>query len=509
VYAYYTRYFNSVWTNTLDYHFNILKNGDLYMNAQVGYESQSSKGYLTSTQARGLPLNPLLNVAAVGATPQTASATISEYTFISEFSSANLNFKDRYVVSGSYRRDGSSRFGVNNKYGNFWSIGGSWNISNESFMENVHVIDQFKLRASYGVNGNAGIGNYDWFPGYGFGNNYNNSPGSAPNNVGNLDLTWELNKPFNFGIDLSILKNRLNISADYYTRKSTDLLLGVPLSRTSGFASANRNIGSLENKGFELAINAVPVQGKDFNWTIDFNFANNKNRIISLPGGKDIANGSFLIRQGYDIQSFYARVYSGADPANGDPLWFLDSTNKTTTNNYSLAQRIMYGSASPKYFGSFTNSLRFKGFSVEAQLYYSFGNYVQDPWAIYYLGAGFGPTFNKVARVMDRWQKPGDVTDVPKYIYNGNKSFNSFSTFYLAKGDFIRLRNIQIGFDLPKGLLSKANIGSAFFYIRGTNLWTWVKDDKLPFDPEQGVASQSNLDVFIPKTVTFGLNLSF
>ena len=149
------------------------------------------------------------------------------------------------------------------------------------------------------------------------------------------------------------------------------------------------------------------------------------------------------------------------------------------------------------------------GVTLDAQLVYSFGNLIQDPWAGYYTGAGFGATFNKVRRVLDRWQKPGDVTDVPKYVYGGNKSFQNGSTFYTVEGDYIRLRNLQLGYQLPQSINNKLKISNAFFYVRGTNLWTWVKDDNLPFDPEQGIVSQSNLDVFIPKTITFGVNLGF
>jgi hypothetical protein len=169
----------------------------------------------------------------------------------------------------------------------------------------------------------------------------------------------------------------------------------------------------------------------------------------------------------------------------------------------------MFASASPKYFGSVTNTLNYRGFTVQAQLYYSFGNYVYDQWGAYYEGAGFGATFNKVQRVLERWQKPGDVTTMPKYIANGNKSFQSFSTYWLRKGDFVRLRNLQVGYDVPKKLLSRLKLGSLFFYVRGTNLWTWVGDKNLPWDPEEGVASTSNLDVYIPKTMTVGLNLGF
>jgi TonB-linked SusC/RagA family outer membrane protein len=509
-FSYYTRYYNYVWTNTLDLNQNITKNGDLGLNAQVGYESQKSSGYFSSLQNQDFPPTLLLTYPSIGARPTTAQATISEYTFVSTFASANLNFQNKYIISGSFRRDGSSRFGPKNRYGNFWSVGASWNIDQEDFMKDVDFISQLKLRSSYGVNGNAGIGNYDAPPLYGYGANYNQSPGSAPTNVGDSSLTWELNKPFNVGIDLSILKNRINLSAEYYTRKSEDLLLDVPLSRTTGFATATRNIGSMENKGVEITLNATPVLTKNFNWNIDFNFAYNKNEITSLPGGSDIPNGNFIIRQGSSFRTYFLREYAGVDPANGDPLWYTDATHAATTNIYPPASaRTTLGNALPKYFGGFTNNFTFKGFTLEAQFYYNFGNYVYDTWGGYYLGSGFGATFNKVSRVLDRWQKPGDVTDIPKYIYNGNKNFQSGSTFWLNQGDFVRLRNLQVGYSVPKNLLSKIKLTNAFVYVRGTNLWTWVKDDNLPFDPEQGSTSATNLNVFIPKTITAGLNLSF
>ena len=507
-----TRYFNYTWTNTLALHQNILKNGDAYFNLKIGYENQKSQGYLTRLQNTGFPLTLALQYPSSAATPKTANGTISDYTFVSQFSTADFSYKDKYVVSGSFRRDGSSRFSPNHKYGNFWSVGATWNADKEVFIEKLAWISQLKFRASYGKVGNAAIGNYDYFPGYGFGANYNSTPGSFPNNVGNSELTWENNKPFDIGMDISVLKNRATFTIDYYNRKSTDLLLDRPLSPTSGFLSVRKNIGALENKGIELSLNVIPVQTKDFTWTINANYAHNTNKVTSLPDGNDVpspVSGIFLIRQGYDVQSFYSRVYDKADPVNGDPLWFLDSSKGSTTNVYANAQRVIYGSASPKYFGSVTNSFNFKGFSLQAQFYYSAGNYVQTGFESFFVGAGANPTFNKVARVLDRWQKPGDLTDIPKYIYGGNKSFQSFSSFYLNNGDYIRLRNLQLGYTVPQSLIKKRDISNLFFYVRGTNLFTWVKDPNLPFDPEQGINSQSNLNVFVPRTITFGLNLGF
>ena len=510
-FSYYTRYYNWVWTNTLDLQQNITRGGDLSLNAQIGYEAQKSSAYFNSVRSDQFPPTILLNYPASGATPITASATISEYSFASQFASAAVNYKNRYVISGSFRRDGSSKFSASNKFGNFYSIGATWNIDREKFMENVKFITQFKLRSSYGVNGsNTAIGNYDALPAYGYGNNYNQLPGSAPSNVGNPSLTWELNKPFNVGMDVSILKNRVSFTAEYYTRTTSDLLIGVPISRTSGFNTITKNIGSMKNEGVELSINTTPVLARNFKWDLDFNFANNKNTVLSLPDGNDIVNGLFLSRPGVALNSFFVREWAGVDPANGDPTWYADNTHGATTNAYpGVAARVISGNAQPKYFGSLTNTITFKNFTLSAQLYYNYGNYVYDNWGSYYLGSGFGATFNKVARQLDRWTTPGQVTDIPKYVYGGNKNFQNSSTFYLQKGDFVRLREVQLGYNLPKNLLTKAGLASANFYVRGTNLWTWVKDKNLSFDPEQGTNSTSNLNVFIPKTVTVGLTVGF
>ena len=510
VFNFYTRYYNYTFTNSLNYRQNINKSGDFYANLKVGYESQLSKGYFNSLQGTGFPLTLSLQQAASTATPRTASATISNYSFLSQFGLLDLNYKDKYILSGSFRRDGSSRFGPNNQYGNFYSVGASWNVDREEFLADSRIINQLKLRASYGKSGNAAIGNYDYFPGYGFGANYNSTPGSFPNNVGNLDLTWEENRPLDLGIDLGFFKNRINISADVYKRKSSKLLLDAPLSPTSGFGSVRKNVGALENKGLELTVNLIPVTTKDFTWEVSFNYSTNQNRVTSLPNGnKDIIAGLNIYRVGQDVQSYFLRNYAGADPATGDPLWYTDSTKTKTQNIYSSAQRLVTHTAAAKYFGGLTNTFKYKGFSLEAQLYYSGGNYSFDNFNSFYLGAGAFPTFNKSSRILERWQKPGDVTDIPKYIYGGNKSFQSASSFYLNNANYIRLRNLQLGYNLPSQLATKIRLNSAFFYVRGTNLFTFIKDKNQPFDPEQGSGSFSNLTEFIPRTVSVGINLGF
>jgi TonB-linked SusC/RagA family outer membrane protein len=506
----YTRYTNYTSTTLLGYTRGFFKD-DVTFKIKGGYEAQKSKGYFTNVQSQGFPPTAALIVAAVGATPIAASQDASDYSFVSALSDASVNYKNKYVVSGSFRRDGSSRFGANNRYGNFWSVGGAWNLDKENFIYNIKQIDQLKLRGSYGVNGNAEIGNYIARALYGYGANYNQQPGSAPSTIGNSDLTWELNKTFDIGVDIAGLKNRVALSVDYYEKETSQLLLNEPLSLTSGFGSILNNVGTMVNKGVEVQLEVTPVVYRDFRWDINMNYTRNRNKVTALSNNNaDILDGIYIRRVGYDFQTIYVREYAGVDPANGDPLWYLDETKKTTTNVYANAARTAnFGSATPKYFGSVTNTFSFKGFSLEAQFYYNVGNYVRDAWGGFYLGSGANGTFNKVVRQLDAWQKPGDVTDIPKYVYGGNKLAQSFSTFYLAKGDYIRLRNLQVRFDFPEEATRKLNLSSASFYVRGTNLWTWVKDKNLSFDPEQGIGSQTNLEVFIPKSVTVGVNIGF
>jgi len=528
-YAYYTRYFNWTWTNLAEYRLNLNSAQDFYLDVKAGYEAQKSKGYFISAYGEGFPNTTELTSLVVAATPKTASQTGSDYSFTSLISSAFASYKGKYTLSGSFRRDASSRFGVNNRYGNFYSVGASWNLDQENFIKNIPAISSLKLRASYGVNGNANIGNYQWRATYGYGSavslnvngttsnynlNYNAATGSAPNSVGNNNLTWELNKPFNVGIDGSFLDSRLNVIVDYYTRTTSQLLLNVPLSRTSGFSSILDNVGAMVNKGWEFTVNASPLKGP-FSWNLNFNIALNKNYIKTLYNGLDILDGSFIRRQGDNFQTFYLREWAGVDSRNGNPLWYLNtknadgSINHDTTSNYNAAQRVTYKTASPSALGGFGTTFSYKGITLDGQFSYSFGNYVQDTWALYYFGDGFNGQFNKVERQLDRWQKPGDVTDVPRYVFGGNKNSYQASTRYLYRGDFIRLRTVTLSYDVPQPIINKIKLTQARVYVRGTNLFTKKFDKNLPFDPELGVAGQSNLNVFISKIFTAGINIGF
>lgn len=505
-YFFYTKIFNWVFTNQLDFRQPLFgADSDIYLDAKLGYEAQQSKEIEFDSYKEGFPPTTELNYPTVGATPVYFEGTGSDYTFASVFSALTFNYKNKYVLTGSFRRDGSSRFGINNRYGNFWSVGAAWNLHLERFMENVNFISTAKLRTSYGVNGNGDLENYSWRPLFAYGANYNGQPGGSFSNIGNIDLTWELNKPFDIGLELGFLNNRLNLVVDYYKRVTSDLLLERPLSRVTGFEEILQNVGAMQNAGVEITIDGVPVTTRDFTWNTSFNIAFNKNKITELPGG-EFADGAYYRKEGYDYQSWYTRLWAGVDPDNGDPLWYSDETKSATTNDYGAAQRVIYGTATPKYFGSFNNTFRYRGFALDLQFYFSMGNYVRDAWGTYAYD-GFNPTSNKYKRNLERWQKPGQITDVPRYEYGLQNFSSQFSTRLLYKGDFIRLRNITLSYSLPRKVLQKAGLGVTTFYVRGFNLLTKTFDDRLTFDPENGITSTSNLNIPINKTVTFGLTV--
>ena len=509
-FASYRRLTDYTWSNFADYKHTI--SDDLYFDLKLGYEAQLTKNYLMQAGGQGFPLNLDLNYLASAATPTTAYTLPIQATTNSIFSTGDVSWKNKYILSASFRRDGSSVFGSEHRWGNFYSVGGTWNISQEDFMENVSFISFLKLRGSYGENGNSnGFGYYTALPTYGYGANYTGLPGSSPTNVGNENLTWEKNAIANIGLDFGLFKDRLSGTVEFYNRKTSNLLLGVPLSPTSGSASQNQNVGAMTNKGIEITVNARPLKLKDFTWDISVNFTHNTNKVTELYLGKPLSPVSFQqVAVGHDAQSFYLRQWAGVDPANGDPLWYIDSSRSKTTNVYSTAQLVLNGQADPKYFGSVTNTFNYKGFSLSFQFYYNFGNDIYDIWDRYMNSDGlYLGSFNQLSDQLNSWKNPGDVTDVPKIVYGGNKSSYNHSTRYLYKGDYIRLRDAQLSYSLPRSVISKAHITNLTFYVRGTNLATFGQDKKLPFDPEAGAIAQSNFDVFIPKTLSGGVKIGF
>jgi len=507
----FTRNFLWDWYNQFDYHLEINRDKRFYVDFKLGQEAIRNAQYQQFGEVNSFPPRSDLYLSANAATSTFGKSYANDYSFAAYYSNANFSYDNKYSLYASFRRDASSRFGINSLWGNFASIGAAWTISNENFLKNSKFISNLKLRASYGNNGNAEIGNYIWRPTYSFGYNYNGVSGGTFDNIGNVDLTWEKNKQADIGIDLGLFKNRLNITADYYKRTTQGSLLNQQISRTTGFRSFINNAGNMENKGIELTINAIPVQTKNFTWEINFNISHNTNRVTSLPGG-DQLNGNYMLRVGQDFYSFYTRSWAGVDPDTGSPMWYTDSTRTSKTTSYAAAKQFIVGkSASPKYFGALGNTFTYRNFTFSFDFYYNYGNYFQEAYSRFFLDGSF-PTRGRYTLNLQRWQKKGDITNVPKYIYGDatNSAIGSGSDRLLFKGDYIRLRNVQIGYSLSnKTVLGKLHINALNFYVRGTNLWRKLYDDNLLSDPEQGITGVNNQQVLPSKSFTVGLNVTF
>ena len=507
----YTRFFRWTWTNMLDYHFNLVRDGSLAMNVKAGYQAEESKDYFSRGEVQGMPPSPTLTVPSNGVTPYLVQGYNQGNSLTSEFGVADITFKEKYVLSGSFRRDGSSRFGIENRYGQFWSVGGTWNGYKEKIMERLDWISLLKLRVSYGVTGNAGIPDYASQQTYSYGssNNYNGMGGSFPNAVGNPVLAWEANKQFDLGADLGFWKNRLTVTFDFYSRQANRLLMSQPTSQTTGFTGYINNVGSVRNRGIELVVSGTPVVAGDFKWDLGFNFSRNNNKVLTLVNGNDLVQNNKIIRVGMELNTFYLRQWAGVNPANGSPLWYKDAGMKETTTSYNSAALVAKYSSVPKAFGGVTTAFTYKGFSLSGMLYYNFGNYIQDYWGRITESDGAVPSYNHLASQLKAWSKPGDITNIPVNIYNNANNSARMSSRFLYKGDYVRLKEITLSYVFPKATLAAMKIQGLKIYLQGMNLLTWVKDKNLPYDPEQGLQGQTDYNLAVPRIFTGGINLQF
>ena len=495
---------NWIGTQTLNYNTTLGSNHNI--NALVGYEANQSGTRSVSAAAIGYP-NPALRTLNNAANPDFVQSTLSEFSFNSIFGRASYNYKDKYFVSGSVRRDGSSRFGEENRYGTFWSAGVSWRADQEPFLANLGWVNDFKIRASYGITGNAGIGNYESIPTFSFsGIDYDGQPGGVPGNIGNTELTWEQSKVFNIGLDFGFA-NRITGIIEYFNRESDNLLLDVPISRTTGFGSLTQNFGAMENRGLELTLNVDVIASNSFTWTVGGNVTFLQNEITKL--NEEFISGTKIRREGEDFQAYYLYEWAGVDPSNGDPLWYTDETMTETTNNPSQAERFLTGkTATPSSFGGVNTVLSWKGITVDAQFVFSYDLWLYDATAWVLQGDGRFTPRSQTNLVLNRWQNPGDVTDVPRFAWGNTSSSNlQNSTRWLHDGTHIRLRNLTVSYNLPTSLVSKIGLRSLRVYGRGINLWTWTRDEDLYLDPEAAFSGVINSPIPNLKTISGGIDI--
>ncbi|WP_299754146.1 TonB-dependent receptor [uncultured Pontibacter sp.] len=505
------------------------------VSAVLGTSRENNDIKSSYVTGQGFPGEQFRYVASA-ARVNDGSSSLTESVLISYFGRLNYSFQDKYLLGVNFRADGSSRFGENNRYGYFPSVSAGWRLIEEGFMSDIGLLSELKLRGSYGVTGNQEIGNFS-YQALVTGANYQDLPGIALTQIPNPDLKWESTSQFNVGADIGFLNNRINLALDYYIKKTDDLLFSRPVATQNGFASYQSNIGATENKGFELALNTVNIDGgKDgFNWTSDFNISFNRNKVTELYEGQDIFYGfggnSLVLREGEPIGTFYgfqtdgvystmaeipdSRLQQGAQAGdvnfrdisgpNGQPDGLITDDDLT-----------IIGNAQPDYVGGFTNTLAYRNFDLSVFLQFSVGNQIANPAHQYqqHLGNDFLDD-NMLSLVSDRWQQEGDVTDVPRAtVFDPNNNNRSNSSRFIYDGSYTRVKNVVLGYTIPTSLTERIKLRSLRVYAQAQNLFTFT--DYPGFDPEVNFAGTSNTTLGVDfytfpqaRTITFGVNVGF
>jgi len=490
---------------------------DQTLDATVGMNYQYNDYNYAYASGSGFPNDSFQRLTSA-ANKLDATTNGSEYSFLSYFARANYTMRDRYLASFSARVDGSSRFGADNRYGFFPAASIGWIVTEESFAQAFNqYVPYFKLRLSRGITGNAAISNFGSLGLWG-GGSYGGQSAINPSQIPNPNLTWETTVQTDFGFDFGLLNNRITGEFDYYVKNTSDLLLSVQIPATSGFNTSLRNVGDMENKGWELGINTFNFTG-DFRWTTNFNIARNDNKVVNLDG--QVLTGGIISRalEGQPLGVFFAPVFAGVDPANGNALFniYTDGDCKevsSTTTVYNSATNCVIGNPNPKFIGGIGNNFSYKGFELNVLLQFVNGNdaYIggHGRWS---RGNGIFED-NSTRDQLNSWTPTNTNTNIPEARYtlaNGNQH----SSRYISDASYMRLKNVTLGYTVPRSRLAGTGFTKMRLYATGVNLLTWTKYKG--WDPEMNtdyLASNISLgtDFYTApqaKTFTFGIDVGF
>lgn len=491
--------------------------GNLDISATLGgsfEETTRTSQFTTGQQFPSDDLQTLDNAVII----TNGGSNKTKYNFLSYFARSRFDIANKYAITLSIRRDGSSRFGKDSQFGWFPAASAAWTVSNERFLSNSQLLSTLKIRGSWGITGNAEIGNFASQNLYAL-TSYDRRIGVSPIQLGDPELKWERTKQYDLGVDYGLFNNFLTGEIDYYKKTTNDLLFNQPVPGTSGFTSIIRNVGEMTNEGIEASITANLFSESDFIWNVTALFTKNQNTITSLPSG-DIIDGVNILREKEALSSFYLYEYAGVDPDNGDALYFINTLNddgtlnKETTNDVSQAKRIVIGNPFPEYQIGFNSTMKVKNFDFAFILQGEFGASVFDQAGKFTSGnAQFFD--NQTVDQLNRWQNPGDITDVPQARLN-DENGQADSTRYLEDADFIRLRNLTFGYTIDPSLSDKFYLDKVRFYFSGLNLFTLTDYDgydpqsTADFNGNSGVRSGVSFYSAPPaKTYTFGVNIEF
>ncbi|MBF6627251.1 MAG: TonB-dependent receptor [Proteiniphilum sp.] len=495
--------FNQVlnWNRTFDLH---------SFDLMFGHEFYSYKFNHLSASKTGFPF-PEIYELAPGSSIADATSYENNETLDSYFSRLNYDYMDKYYLSASYRRDGSSRFHKDFRWGDFWSLGASWRVSEESFMDNVDWIDNLTVKASYGTQGNNRVGLYAWQAFYDLTWSNANSNGAKASSVENMMVSWEKNASFNTGFDAVMLNSRLAVGFDWYTRKTTDMLLNKPLPFSSGFTGYNDNVGDMKNWGFDLSVGYDFIRTKDLVWNVTAMGSKVNNEVIRLTDEQDeIIGGSTIIRVGEQLNTFFMARSAGVDPATGDQLyWVFDDKDDehdrskhyvSSDKSKAASSRVLLGSRIPDLYGSLSTTLAYKGFDFSMMATYSLGGKIYD-----YVGYNYtNPLYignNWTREVLRAWKQPGDITDIPRMQKGQTHTLNDRA---LVDASYFAFKNIAVGYTFQ---LKNAGIESIRFFAQGDNLAIFSARQGL--NPQYNFSGSTDFAYTPNRVISGGLNIKF
>ncbi len=470
--------------NTLQYQ-KLIGYNKHQVHAVIGNAVQENMLKRTIAEGQNFPTNNFTNVGA--AFTRSSFAGNTSWALLSWFARLNYAYKGKYIANLTVRTDGSSRFGKNNRWGTFPALGLAWNLKEEKFLEKVKAITSMSMRASYGLAGNQNFTNFSnnsnaillsnyiaqglWNSGA----NYADWLGIAPAQLANPDLKWETTTQMNVGLDIGLLKEKINLSVEYYQKQTSNVLVPVSIPRSTGFATQIQNLGQVENKGIEINLHAKVLNKKDLTWDLNLNFATNQNTITSLPNTySSFENNTIRFEQGFPMYSFWLHKQNGVNAENGRIL--LESKNPVFN---PATDRFIVGNALPRFYGGFTNVISWNGLEITLFIQFTQGN-KQLNWSRYAQEHGGNRNANFSISQLDRWQRSGDITDVPK-MTNANYD-NIYSSRFLENGSFVRLKNIVLAYNIPKEVVEKVKFKTAKIYLSAQNLLTFTSYKGL--DPE-------------------------